>query len=142
MNLLRGPHGSRREAVSTRGCRGDVSEVRILSSQGFGEKAVLVLSGSEAGGWEESGNVGLESRSQIWEETGRVQEPVQLAGRSQASGPNRSGVWYPHRRATDTAPPLPPERVTVRHESAFFFNHLLLFFSFVSFLIITFIMLR
>ena len=46
-----------------------------------GSRAVFVLSDSKSEGWEKMGNVSLESCSQTFEETRRVQGPVQVTDR-------------------------------------------------------------
>lgn len=42
--------------------------------------AVFVLTDSKSEEWDKPGNISLESCSQIYEETGRVQNPVQFTG--------------------------------------------------------------
>ena len=53
-----------------------------LSLHGFGEGTVLVLNEAEPKDGRKTGNVGLESRTQVSEESGLIQDPVQFIGRN------------------------------------------------------------
>lgn len=55
----------------------------------LGKWAVLVLSDTKLKRWEKIGNVGLESHSQIHEQT-RIQDPAQFIGKKQTLKDNRS----------------------------------------------------
>lgn len=56
---------------------------RTWSASQGDPRAVFVLGDSKSEGWEKSGNIRLESRSQIFEETRIIQEPVQLRAEPQ-----------------------------------------------------------
>ena len=92
VNFLSGPHSNRLEACPHMNCCGDFSyacrESSNFSWQGFGKRIIFVPSYSGSEEWETIGNVSSESRSQIYEETGRVWDPVQL----------RDGITKPFQR--------------------------------------------
>lgn len=48
----------------------------IFRFQGFGKRAVLVLSDANSGGWEKIGSVNLQSCGQILKETRRIENLV------------------------------------------------------------------
>lgn len=76
VSFLSGPHSNRHEECQYMSCCGDSSKVYIKLSYfslcDFGEKAVLVLNDAKSEGGRKIGNVGLESCSQMLEETRRI----------------------------------------------------------------------
>lgn len=73
-------------------CCGDSSEVSIrlshFSLQDFWERAVLILNDFKSKDGREIKSIRLQNQSQMLEETGRIQDPIQLTGRNKTSKDN------------------------------------------------------
>lgn len=86
-------------------CYGDFSDVYIklshVSFQGFEKRSVLVLSDSKSNNGRIIRNITSERHSHILEETRRIQNPMQFAGKKKTSEDKGQLLWCRHTLCDD-----------------------------------------